>query len=488
MIRNIIVIALFFLSVNLYGQSAHYWTEAYGTRSMLLSGVVVGSSEDLGAVFYNPARISQFETPAFVISGQVYVLKGLTIKNGLGDNIDLNQSSFGGGPSMVSGTFKLGFLKGHHFAYAFLTRNESNFDYSFAFSKFGDFVNTFPGDEFYSGEIKISRRYKDNWMGLSWSYPINEKLSVGATGFYSNVEKSASLKYQLQAYDTLQKQTGMYIDKRAYSYKSQSILGKFGISYQGEKLTLGLTITTPKLEGIGSGNTSYETFLAGVDSTSFSTTGNIYIIDNQRDLESTSKSPFSIAIGSGIRLGKRSLLHLSAEYYAGIPAYTMIQSAPFTGQSTQEELQITVVEDLLPVINYGLGYEIYINENVSLFGSFATDFAAIDSEPDRISELESNFNNNTFTADIYHFGFGTDIKTKFADLTIGATYANSSEAVEREFSIDDGQDPVTKNAEIIFTRWQFLIGFQFHYGDQLKAKFENRKKKNKNKDKDKDKE
>lgn len=479
MIRNFIVIVLIFFSLTLQAQTGHYWTEAYGTRSMLLNGVVVGSVEDLGAVFYNPARLSQFETPAFVISGQVYQLKGLTIKNGLGDNIDLNQSSFGGGPSLVSGTFKLGFLKGHQFAYAFLTRNESNFDFDFAFNKFGDFVNTFPGDEYYSGEIKLSKRYKDDWMGLSWSYPINEKLSVGVTGFYSNAERSASLKYQLQAYDSLLDQTGMYIDKRAYSYKSQSILGKFGISYLGDKLTLGLTITTPKLEGIGSGTTSYETFLAGVDSTSFSTTGNIYIINNQGDLESTSKSPFSLAIGGGIKLSKRSLLHVSAEYYAGIPAYTMIQSAPFTGQSSQEELQVTVVEDLLPVINYGLGLEVYINESVSMFGSFATDFAAIDSEVDRIADLESNYNNNTLSADIFHFGFGTDIKTKFADLTIGATYANSREAVERNFSIDDGQDPVTKNAEIILSRWQFLLGFQFHYGEQLKTKFENRKKKDK---------
>ena len=97
---------------------------------MLLNGVVVGSSEDLGAVFYNPARLSQFETPAFVISGQVYQLKGLTVKNGLGDNIDLNQSSLGGS-SLVSGTFKLGFLKGHQFAYAFLTRNESIYHFGF---------------------------------------------------------------------------------------------------------------------------------------------------------------------------------------------------------------------------------------------------------------------------------------------------------------------------------------------------------------------
>ena len=41
------------------------------------------------------------------------------------------------------------------------------------------------------------------------------------------------------------------------------------------------------------------------------------------------------------------------------------------------------------------------------------------------------------------------------------------------------QDPTTEFAEVLYTRWRFLIGFEFHYTDQLKAKFENKKKKDK---------
>lgn len=479
MIRYYIAIAFIFFSVNLQAQTAHYWTESYGTRSMLLNGVVVGSVQDLGAVYYNPARLAQFKSPAFVISGQVYQLNSVSIKNGLGDGLDLNKSTFGGGPSLVSGTFKLNFLKGHQFAYAFLTRSQSANDFNYAVDTFGDFVKAFPGDEYFSGEISSTNQINDEWMGLSWAYPINEKLSVGATAFYSSLQRNAGLRIQLQAFDTLQTQSGVYIENRAYSYKSQSIIGKFGISYKGEKMTLGLAVTTPKLEGIGSGSTTYETFLAGVDTTGDGNTDDIYIINNQRDISTVHKSPFSVAIGGGLNLGKRSLLHASAQYFAGIPAYTILQSTPFTGQSTGAELQMTVIDELSPVINYGLGLEIFINENLSMFGSFATDFAAVTSEVNRITDLDDIFSDNTFRADIYHFGFGAIIQTKFADLTIGTTYANSREIVEREFTIDDGNDPVTSNAEIIYTRWRFLIGFEFKYADQLKEKFENRKKKDK---------
>ena len=93
MIKNYLVIASIFISGYLQAQTAHYWTESYGTRSMLLNGVVVGSVQDLGAVYYNPARLAQFKSPAFVISGQVYELKGITVKNGLGDGLDLNKSN-----------------------------------------------------------------------------------------------------------------------------------------------------------------------------------------------------------------------------------------------------------------------------------------------------------------------------------------------------------------------------------------------------------
>jgi hypothetical protein len=481
MIRNFIVVALIFFSVNLQAQTAHYWTESFGTRSMLLNGIVVGSVQDLGAVYYNPARLSQFKAPAFVISGQVYQLNSLTIKNGLGDGLDLSKSDFGGGPSLVSGTFKLGFLKGHHFAYAFLTRSKSSNDFNFSFNVKGDYIIAFPGEEYYSGELRTTNRLRDEWMGLSWSYPINEKLSVGASGFYSSLERAASVRLQLQAYDSVNNRSGIYIQKRAYSYKSQSILGKFGVSYKGEKLTLGLTLTTPKWEGIGSAGTSFETFLAGVDSIDGGPTDDIYIIDNQRDIEGTHKSPFSVAIGGGIKLSKRSLLHVSAQYFAGIPHYTILQSQPFTAQSTQEVKQIIIESDILPIVNYGLGLEIFINDYLSMFGSFATDFAAIGSEVQRLSDFNDSFNDNTFRADIFHFGFGADIKTKFADLTIGATYANSKELVDRNFEIDEGQDPVSTGAEIIYSRWRFLIGFEFKYEDQLKEKFENRKDRNKKK-------
>ena len=112
-----------------------------------------------------------------------------------------------------------------------------------------------------------------------------------------------------------------------------------------------------------------------------------------------------------------------------------------------------------------------------MFGSFATDFTAVAPNVNRLGNFDAIFSDNTSTANIFHFGFGVDIKTKIADLTIGATYANSRELVKREFTIDDGNDPVTSDAEILYSRWRFLIGFEFHMPDKLKKKLDEKFKK-----------
>ena len=471
MIRYLRIYVLLVFPITVYAQGGHYWTESFGSRSMLLNGVVIGSVEDLGAVYYNPARISQLSSPAFVISGQVYEYKKTNIKDGLGDGIDLKQSNFGSGPSLVSGTFKLKFLEGHHFAYAFLTRTQADNTFNFSINKFGDFIEAFPGEEYFSGEITSTAKLKDEWIGLSWSYPINEKLSVGFSGFYSGLNRDVFLKLQLQAYKPDSANTGMYIEKRAYSFKTNGILGKLGVSWQDEKYSIGLTVTTPKLQGLSSGTTNYETFLAGIDTTGNGVTDDVYIIDGQKDLAVNRNSPWAIGIGGGIKMG-RSILHLSAEWFSAVQLYKVLESEPFIAQSTGAEIHQTVVEDLQSVLNYGLGLEVFVNEKVSLFGSFATDFSASTGDEDRFSELKNVVNNTTFRADIYHMGFGTDIKTKFANLTIGATYANSKETVERKFEIDEVNASQTENADIRYSRWLFLLGFEFPFLDKAKKKLE----------------
>ena len=58
LVKTLFVVTALFNFTSLRGQDSHYWTQQYGTKSMLLSGSVIGGVEDLGAVYYNPARLS----------------------------------------------------------------------------------------------------------------------------------------------------------------------------------------------------------------------------------------------------------------------------------------------------------------------------------------------------------------------------------------------------------------------------------------------
>ena len=451
-------------------QDGHYWTEQFGTRSMLLSGTVIGSVSDLGAVYYNPARIAQFESPAFAIAGHVYQYSVFRVENGLGQGLDSETSNFGGGPALVSGTFNLPFFPNSKFAYAFLTRTQYNGSLGFSFDDLGDYVDAFPGNELFSGEVTLNKTVNDEWMGGSWAHSLSDQLSVGVSGFYSVNEESTSAILRLQAFSATN-ETGMYYNRRGYGFRTNSLIGKVGVGWTGELATFGLTVTTPKLVARGEGRTSYETFLAGIDTTSGGDgiDDDIYIIDNQEGLDAKEKTPWSIGFGTGIKLGK-STLHLSAEWFDAVPEYTVLESAPFIAQSSGDTVQLSVKERLNSVFNYGFGFEYYVSESVQFFGSIATDFSAVGDDITPFSEFDEVTSNSTYVADVMHFGFGTAITTKFADITVGATYAKSDYSVKRNISVNPGAGDPSGDGRIVNSRWRFLVGFSFPFAEDLKDK------------------
>ena len=124
---SLIFLIILTSSVFLKAQDGHYWTEQYGNKSMLLSGTVIGNVDDLGAVYYNPARLGLIKKPAFLLNASLYQLSFIKFEDALGENIDVSNSKFGDGPSLVAGSFNINFLNDHRFSYSVLTRNSFDF-------------------------------------------------------------------------------------------------------------------------------------------------------------------------------------------------------------------------------------------------------------------------------------------------------------------------------------------------------------------------
>jgi len=192
-----VLMTLPFLQVN--AQDGHYWSENFGNKSMLLSGTVNASVNDLGAVYYNPGRLGQIENPAFVINAKVYEWQTIKIEDGIDEGVDLTKSNFGGAPNLVAGTFSLPFLKNHKFAYSFLTRQRTEADFFVRVEEEGDVVETMPGDEIFNGKFQFNSNMREEWIGLTWSYPFTEKFSIGLSNFISVINKSNGLLLNMNA-------------------------------------------------------------------------------------------------------------------------------------------------------------------------------------------------------------------------------------------------------------------------------------------------
>lgn len=442
-------------------QDGHYWTEQFGTRSMVLSGVVIGSVEDLGAVFYNPARLTQTDNPSFLLSGKVYQLNKIKIIDGAGDNFDLKRSQFGGAPSLVAGTFNLNFLPGHTFAYSFLPRFNFGADFFVHTETLGDIVELWPGEELYSGQFHFDKELKEDWLGLSWAHALNENWSIGISNFVALRHQAEKLETELQILSE-DNEVAMLRTSREMGYKSTGILWKLAWAFEKNNFSTGMAITTPKVSIGGNGSTGLQEFYSGPKGVGGGKLKDVFIDDFQDNLSARHRSPWAIGWGAGYRIGK-SQIHLSAEWFSGVQRYTLVQSDSFIGESNGRTYLVQMVDELNPVINFGAGFESWLSPTFSAFASFATDYSAVMPNTYQYIENSAEANGSMIQADMFHLGGGVIANTRWFELTAGIAYAYAHQAIKRPFQFPEDEGDLVAHPEndatIQLRRYKFILGF-----------------------------
>jgi hypothetical protein len=444
-------------------QSAHYWGAQFGNESVLLNGTVIGSVNDLGAVFYNPARLLHMDTPAFVVSAKLYERTSIRVEDGLGEGEDLSQTTFGGAPGFLGGTFTIPFLQGHQFAYGLLTRDRGNFNYFLRDESSGELIDFLPGEDDFIGFIEIGNEFKNDWAGLSWAYSLSEQWSVGATGFYYNRSAGKIVDLDLRAINETHDAAGLQAE-RAYRISDQGFVGKLGLAWQDEALSIGLTATTPYWSVLRSGTVRYETFQIGIPGDDGTTVDNILESSVQTDLPVEWKMPWAIGAGLGWTKGKW-LFHGAAEYFSDVPRYTILRADPVLGQSTGQPLDFSIVDERQAVVNGGVGARWRRSESFSAFASVATNFSAAPDSIVRITRFEPTASHTGLQMDFVLLGGGLSFGTRWADLTLGATWQASSEPARRLLNLPDEGDvePESDRATVRVDQWRFLFGFAFPF-------------------------
>ncbi len=451
---KLLVISLTFLfSFVNYAQDSHYWNIQYGTRSTLLGGAVIGSVSDLSATYYNPGAISLFKDANFILSARVYQFETINVENGAGKGADLNFSTIVPSPSFVAFDFKFDFLGDARLAFSILTRQKMEFEFQTRLIDSLDVIDSSPGKENFAGGLSIQREFNEVWGGLTYSSKINEVIGLGATWYVAYRSQRSTNQAIIQILPT----TGdiaSYTDIRNYRYTNLRTLLKIGMGINLNPLTLGATITTPSINIGGSGSVGTHFFLNGIDNDGDGINDNVFNSNFQDDVTSEYKSSWAVGFGGGYSAGKFKF-HASAEWYAALSKFFVLDTKPFVSQGSGETLTNDLTHELKSVTNYGFGIDYFSGESLILSGSFVTDFSA------RIPGTKTNLTVSTW--DIYHISGGATFKIGDSDLTLGLEYAFGSKDITQPINITDPGNNENANiinkSKVTTRRFKFLIGF-----------------------------
>jgi len=156
----------------------------------------------------------------------------------------------------------------------------------------------------------------------------------------------------------------------------------------------------------------------------------------------------------------------------GLATNTILQSEPFIGQSTRDTIQSSVVDELKSVINFGAGIEWYLNQKISTFASYSTNFSPIKSNVSGLITSEGETNNTIIQADFNNTSFGFIFNANRVELNLGAGYAWGKDSFSRPIDFPDNEsEPIFESDEGAVYRidkWRFFVGVSIPFVDKVR--------------------
>ena len=423
-------------------QDSQYWTLQYGPVAELLGGVVVGSTRDLSATYYNPGALALARDPsvlASVHSFEATWLKATTPP----PVVDLSDSTLRPAPTLFAFAVPRDWTGDHTLAFSGLTRQD--------FDLRVDSVLVPPSGQG-SAESLFEQNLNENWFGMSWAHGVGEHTGLGVTTYvaYRGQRTRREISGQVALSPT---EGGSALLVEDLDFSNYRLLWKAGLAMQRGAWDLGLNVTTPSVRLFGSGTAFYTVSTVGADLGQ----GPAVAVSAQReeDLESRYQSPWAVAAGASYRTGVNRF-HATAEWFGAVSGFFVLDPAPFPDNPDALGLRKRLHHQARSVVNFGFGYERKLTERTSLYGAFTTDFTFADKGDSATSSLS--------TWDIYHLTAGASLMVRDVKLTMGAAYAFGSDnrPIDTLSLPPDGVPLLTQSPlDVKFSRVRVLVGFDF---------------------------
>ncbi len=436
-------------------QDTHYWTHQYGTRGNLLTGAVIGSAVDISATYYNPGSLALIDSPELFLTGKVFELNDVSI-TGERDVIDLNQLQFRIAPGFFGGTLPFAFLGGHDLAYSIFTRQLFSLRLDSGATETGDFDPSRPGEEDIAVKAQQDANLHETWIGITWAAKFARELGFGATLYVANRSQRGRAQLTGQLLDA-QGSAAISAISDDYSYYDWSLLAKVGLATEVGRLSLGITLTTPRLHLFGGGSKGRNTTVLGQDLDGDGIEETIIIADYQSGVSAKYLSP--VSVGAGASYGGESwALYFSTEWFNSLDEYRILDTDPFVGQSSGDTLQNNLTQALEAVLNFGAGVEKSFGERFKGYASFSTDYSAAASD--------DGGNLGVTKWNLYHITAGAWFRVSQAAFTVGVGYGFSGAQDLPSFddagiNSDGRLFGALNNLDAEFVGLKLILGFEY---------------------------
>jgi len=477
-------------------QSHNHWTRSFNEESSLLSGAVVGGGSGPAAIFYNPASIAEITESKFSLHASLFSFNFLTVKNALGEGVDLDYVRGEIEPRFLSYMVKPKKHPEWSLEFAFLNNENYRMDITQSVDQNLDILTNLPGEERYYAYFQYRNIYRDDWFGFGGSWKMNPHLFIGASMFLSVKTMEYSFGIDIEAFpldsvfiddEYIPFYSANYQEMEYAKYNDYRLLWKFGLLYKKERFSVGFNITTPSVGGIYSDGKKV-TRKEKQSNITFPETGESipdYVLTDyseKKDVFVNSKSPLSIAAGFTYYIPEKTqVLYTTVEYFAGIDPYRIVQAnenpalaAGSVFQDINYNEWLTFVSGAKPVLNAAVGYRWRVKQDLLLMAGFRTDF-----------NYRKNYDYNPYAQnksmkgmylDLYHLTSGLSWRIKGQDLMTGLQYTVGREKNQEQFI--NLSDPVEFNTtemgplqgtrqstmDILFNSLSIYFGATFNFG------------------------
>jgi hypothetical protein len=468
---TLICLLIYFFSAT--AQDSHYWTGQRNPAGILVPGSAIAFTRDSGALYFNPALLAYNTRNTATISGSIYQLDGVHIKNGTGTGLNLSSTNLNITPVMASGILairgKRNIVIGYALMHSTIFDLHATQQYDSKFNILNDAYS--PGNESFVSQYGVQNTIKETVGILSTGFKLAPKMAFGISAEMNYRKQHIGENYRARALINTAATSGLPPISNVealyqINHYNLNLKLKAGLAYDAGSHHLGLTITSPLSRLKSYGELLSDNLISDLRVTPTDTL-NLLASNRQTNLKQTWKMPLSIGAGYAYDIS-RGQIYFCAEYFNSVKEYNIL-TPNNTNFVRVNDVDDTFTSDFLKfkdarkaIVNFGVGISYLLKPDVTGFLAVRTDFSYADIN--RYKD-DNGFVSNSSTYNLYHLQIGSNLKKRKFNLRTGLLldYGHTSK-FEQPVSMTSATDSnqlagITQNTSAGF----FSIGIMFAY-------------------------